>query len=444
MNRQVAVWALAAMVFGGSAFAATAPNIVLIFADDMGSIDLNCFGSNDLHTPHLDALAASGVRFTQFYVGSPVCSPSRAALMTGRGPHRAGVPQNVGSKPGSKGLPTEETTIAEVLKSVGYRTGAFGKWHLGTIPECQPIGQGFDEFVGHWGGCIDNYSHVIYWAGSPFHDFYRQDQKHWEEGTHSLDIIVRETNRFITENQSEPFFIYMALNIPHYPLHPRPEFRALYKDIPEPRHSYAALVSDMDNAIGNVLAKLEETGVRDNTLVVFLSDHGHSTEERASFGGGNAGPYRGAKFSLFEGGIRVPFIASWPGGLPQGEVRDQMATSMDLLPTFAEFAGAPLPDAQLDGKSLATVLKSPDADSPHQSFHWMLQDQWAVRSGPWKLIANAADTKHQSKLEGEDSIFLVNLESDIGEQTNLRREHPERVDELTQIHEAWMAEVQPQ
>ncbi|MDP6721930.1 MAG: sulfatase-like hydrolase/transferase, partial [Pirellulaceae bacterium] len=305
------------------------PNVIIIYTDDQGSIDVNCYGAKDLLTPHMDALAERGVRFTQFYSAAPVCSPSRAALLTGRFPQRAGLPSNAGSQPGSEGMPADQVTIAEMLKSAGYATGHIGKWHLGYIKPTMPNGQGFDYSFGHMGGCIDNYSHFFYWSGPNRHDLWRNGEEVWHDREFFPDLMVREACQFIESNKDGPFFLYWPINTPHYPLQGTDKWRKKYADLDAPRRMYAAFVSTTDEKIGELLAKVEELGLTDDTIVVFQSDHGHSMEVRTFGGGGNAGPYRGAKFSLFEGGIRVPAMISWPGHLPQGEVRDQMAVSVD-------------------------------------------------------------------------------------------------------------------
>ncbi len=420
------------------------PNVILILSDDQGTLDVNCYGSKDLYTPHLDALAARGVRFTQFYVAAPICSPSRAALLTGRCPQRAGVPGNVSSRPGQRGMPPEQVTLAEILRDAGYRTAIFGKWHLGTTPETDPLGQGFDEFFGHKAGCIDNYSHFFYWRGPPLHDLWRNRREHWEDGTHMSDLIVREAKRFLTENKDRPFFLYLPFNIPHYPLQGQEKFRRVYAKVPEPRRSYAALVSTLDEKVGQILATVDELGLRDNTLVVFLSDHGHSTEERANFGGGNAGPYRGAKFSLLEGGIRVPCIAAWSGRIPAGETRDQFATSCDWLPTIAKLCGVPLPDRTIDGKDIGEVLTSADATTPHRVFHWQRREQWAVREGDWKLVVNARDTQVGQRLKGDDKVFLSNMAVDATERKNIAKDHADVVTRLKTLHAEWAKTVNQQ
>ena len=417
-------------------------NVVLIFADDLGTLDLNCYGSKDLHTPHLDALAARGVRFTQFYAAAPVCSPSRAALLTGRYPQRAGVPRNVGLH--ATGLPSAQVTIAELLKPVGYRTALVGKWHLGHVERYGPLDQGFDMFFGHKFGCIDNYPHFFYWSGPDVHDLWRGKEEHWEQGVYFGDLVVGEACRFIREKQHEPFFLFIPLNIPHYPLQGQEKFRRLYETLPEPRASYAALVSTMDEKVGEVLDMLDAHSLREKTLVIFMSDHGHSTEESSLFGGGNAGTYRGAKFSLFEGGIRVPAIVSLPGRFPQGEERGQLANAIDWLPTIAEVCGVEVDGASIDGKSLVGVIESADSPSPHGVMHWQTsgpnEAQWAVREGDWKLVFNARDTQGQTVPERE-TVFLSNLAGDARERVNLADLHPDIVKRLTRLHFAWVEQL---
>ena len=213
---------------------------------------------------------------------------------------------------------------------------------------------------------------------------------------------------------------------------------------------YAAFVSTMDEMIGQLVGHLKERGLRENTIVIFQSDHGHSTEQRTFGGGGSAGKYRGAKFSLFEGGIRVPAIISWPGRLPEHQVRDQFATSVDWLPTLSALTSVPLPKRRLDGKSLLPVIKSLDAKSPHETFHWQSgrglsgKPQWAVRAGAWKLIGNPKDTSNKAPLTGDDALFLVNLEQDPAEMTNIARQHPETTQRLKKLHENWLQEVTKQ
>ena len=437
------IFVLAGLSFSARFSEAARPNVLLIFTDDQGSIDVNCYGAKDLDTPHLDGLARRGVRFTQFYAAAPVCSPSRAGLMTGRVPQRAGVPGNVSSAKGQAGMPAEQVTIAEMLKEAGYATGHVGKWHLGYTPETMPGGQGFDETFGHMGGCIDNYSHFFYWNGPNRHDLWQNGEEIWRDGEFFPDLMVKECRQFLEKHREEPFFLYWAINVPHYPLQGTTAWRERYQSLPDPRREYAAFVSTMDEKIGEVLRTLDELKLRENTIVIFQSDHGHSTEERTFGGGGNAGPYRGAKFSLFEGGIRVPAMISWPGQLPENEVRGQLATGCDWFPTIAELCKAELPQRKLDGKSLVAVIKSPEADSPHREFHWQMGNQWAVREGDWKLIGNPRDTSNLAPLTKDDRLFLANLKEDVGERKNLAKEHPEIVSKLQSAHDSWQKELNP-
>ena len=413
------------------------PNVIIIYTDDQGSIDVNCYGAKDLYTPHMDALAEQGVRFTQFYSAAPVCSPSRAGLLTGKVPQRAGLAGNASSEKGHAGMPAEQYTMAELFKDAGYATAHIGKWHLGYTPETMPNGQGFDYSFGHMGGCIDNYSHYFYWNGPNRHDLWRNGEEVFEDGSFFPELMVDETGQFLEEHQDTPFFMYWAINTPHYPLQGEAKWREYYKNLPSPRSEYAAFVSTTDEKIGQLINKLEVLGLRNNTIIVFMSDHGHSTEERTFGGGGNAGPYRGAKFSLFEGGIRVPAIISWPASLPQNEVRSQMGTGVDWFPTLAELAGITYDTTALDGKSMVTVIRSSEAQSPHQSFYWMQGKQWVVRDGDWKLIGNPRDTSNKAPLTEDDQLFLVNLAEDVGEMQNLADTYPEKVGKMQQMHLTW-------
>lgn len=410
------------------------PNVVLIVSDDQGFGDVDCYGAEDLRTPNLDALAGSGVRFTQFYTAAPICSPARAALLTGLYPQRAGLANNAYA---GTGLPPERTTIAESFREAGYRTALFGKWHLGNVPEKSPLKQGFDEFFGHKEGCIDNYSHFFYWAGPNRHDLWRNDEEHHEDGAFFPDLVVREACRFIGENRDRPFFLYLPFNLPHYPLQAEERFRDMYSRLDKERARYAAVVSSLDEKIGRVIETLDVLELRENTIVVFMSDNGHSVEERTFGGGGSAGPYRGHKFTLFEGGIRVPCIVSWPGQIPAGKVCAQPVISMDWFPALASWCGAPLPDEPLDGVNLAEMITRADAPMPKRTLHWMVQDQWAVRDGDWKLIANAPETGAGGNMKSREGIQLFGLVEDPSEETDLSGQHPEIVERLTRLHEEW-------
>lgn len=421
------------------------PNVLLILADDLGTLDLNCFGSKDLATPNLDALAERGVRFSQFYASAPVCSASRVGFLTGRFPVRAG-------QPGNGAMPAKEQTIAELFYEAGYDTGHVGKWHLGVGPGQPPLAQGFRSSYGHMEGCIDNYSHFFFWAGFNRHDLWRNGKEIWEDGEFFPDLMVRECKAFIDQPRSKPFLLYWAFNAPHYPYQGTDRWRKHYqeKDTESPRDKYAAFVSTMDEYIGKVLDHLREKGLAENTIVVFQSDHGHSTEVRAYGGGGNSGPYRGAKFSLFEGGIRVPAMISWPKKIPTNQVRSQMGTGCDWFPTVSELCGVSTSPENLDGKSLVPVVLEDEA-SPHDVYQWQFgrgkNPQWAVRKGSWKLIGNPLDTSEpqQERRNGgklKDGLFLVNVEVDPSESKNVAAQHPELVNELHQERKELVAEVE--
>jgi arylsulfatase A-like enzyme len=450
-----------------AATTAERPNVIIIYTDDQGSLDLNCYGADDLHTPNLDRLAKEGVRFTQMYSPSAICSASRAGLLTGKTPARAGVPGNVSSHRGHSGMPPEQVTIAEMLKKAGYRTAHIGKWHLGYDRQTMPNAQGFDHSFGHMGGCIDNYSHFFYWVPPNQHDLWLNGKEIWRTGEYFPELMVDQCRDFIETNRQQPFFIYLAFNVPHYPLQATGKWREYYQKVkplevrytntidPEVweeyyhgfrsvRSMYTAFISSIDEQIGRVMEQVDQLGIRENTIVIFQSDHGHSHESRTFWGGGYAGPYRGCKGNLFEGGIRVPSIVSWPGTVPQDEVREQMATGCDWLPTIADWTGAELPEDALDGKSLVPVIVD-DAPTPHEHFYWQLgrgnNAQWVVRKGPWKLLGNARDGSGRHLAPEDKKRFLANLQEDVGESTNLIEKYPEIHQQLEAIHKGYAEEL---
>jgi arylsulfatase A len=449
--RRLLLFLVCPWVFGPVLRAADSkPNVIFIMADDQGSADLGCYGAKDLETPHLDALAARGVRFTQFYSAAPVCSPSRAGALTGRWPARAGVPTNCASQKDGKGaLPPEEVTLAEMFKAAGYATAHIGKWHIGYTPETLPRAQGFDHSFGHMGGCIDNRSHFFYWSGPNIHDLWRNEVEVFHDGEFFPDLMVKEASRFMEQNQERPFFIYYALNTPHYPYQGDAKWLEHFRHLPYPRNLYAAFVASQDQRLGDLFARVDALGLKEKTLILFQSDNGHSTEERAHFGGGNAGPYRGAKFSLFEGGIRLPAIVSWPGHLPENQTRDQLAHACDWLPTLAELAAVPPPSVHLDGRSQAGVLRAASTPSPHagHALHWQVgagpNADWAVREGDWKLIGNARDTSLGKASPARIPLFLANLKDDPGETENLAGRHPDQVARLRALHEHHLSNPNP-
>lgn len=412
------------------------PNVLIIYGDDQGSIDMGCFGVNDLQTPNMDRLAAEGLRLTQMYSAAPVCSASRVGLLTGRFPARAG-------QPGNGDLDSQEVTIAEAFRAGGYATGQVGKWHLGRTPMINPAGQGFDRWFGHLEGCIDNFSHFFYWSGPNRHDLWDNGVEVHRPGDYFPQLMVDRCKQFIDRNQSQPWMLYWAFNAPHYPYQGTPEWLEHYQDLPTPRREYCAFVSTMDEYIGKVLHHLEERGLAENTIVIYQPDHGHSTETRAFGGGGNAGPYRGAKFSLFEGGIRVPAVVRFPGRLPAGETRSQFMTSCDWFPTLSQWCSVELPKVKLDGVSLVDVLANNTA-APREQFYWQMgggnAPQWAVRRGDWKLIGNPRDTTlpQTEQVNGgklPEKLFLADLSQDPGERHNLAQERSDVVEQMMSLRD---------
>jgi arylsulfatase A len=439
-------------LIGNPGYAQDRPNVLIFYTDDQGTLDAGCYGSKDLKTPVIDALAADGVRFTRAYAHT-VCCPSRALLMTGRHPQRSGIDSwtqgNMKSKHGVNMFRTE-ITIAEALKQHGYHTGLVGKWHLGSAATHGPTKQGFDSFYGLRGGFIDNYNH-FFLHGSGFHDLYRGTTEQFEPKRYFPDLVVREAKQFLASaNKSkQPFFLCVAFNIPHYPEQAGTEFQNAYASLSEPRRSYARMISTTDSRIGKVLATLDALKLRDNTIILFASDNGHSAETSqirtdnhksglpkghnygANGGGGNAGKWRGNKGTFFEGGIRVPAILSFKGRIPKGITRDQAVSVADFYPTILDLCGIKAPAVQLDGKSLIPVINSSKAPSPHPVMHWQWMGKWAVRQGNWKLIS-----------EGK-KIILANLADKHPEQINHAAAEPTLVAELTNLHRAWAKDVMP-
>jgi arylsulfatase A len=327
-----------------------------------------------------------------------------------------------------------------MFHDAGYATAHVGKWHVGYTTETLPGRQGFDHSFGHMGGCIDNFSHFFYWAGPNVHDLWRNGREVFHDGQFFPDLMAQEATEFMEGHRDRPFFIYYALNTPHYPYQGDARWLEAFKDLPAPRRLYAAFLAAQDERIGKLLASVDSLGLRERTIVVFQSDNGHSTEERAFFGGGSAGSYRGAKFSLFEGGIRLPAMISWPGTLPSNEVRDQVGHACDWVPTLAELTRVKSPAVHLDGQSLAAVIRDSQAPGPHGAhpLHWQVgggpNAEWAVRDGDWKLIGQTRDTS-DGRSPVKVTNFLVNLKNDPGEKANLADQHPDVVTRLRALHD---------
>ena len=429
-----------------SLFAANPPNILILLTDDMGNGDASCYGAKDLQTPNIDALAKSGIRFTSYYAPAPICSPSRAGLLTGRYPLRAGMStsKNIASAMNEPGLNPREITIAELARSRGYATAVFGKWHQGSTPECQPNSQGFDEFLGHHASCVDCFSHMYYASEPWYHDLYHNRTEVFEDGVHMTDLITRETIRFIDAHRKQPFLIYIAYNTPHYPMVARAKFLKMYEHLPMPRRVAAALCAEADDSVGQIMTHLRERGLLNNTLIFFASDNGAASPSKRGEGGSSNAPYREYKTSLFEGGIRLPGIVSWPGKVPAGVVSDQPVIGMDIFATAAEAMGAEVPqDRTIDGRSWFPLFKNPNA-TIHDAIFFEWAGQYAVRSGKWKYVQNGfynMETSRKNRATGADAVYLSDVTADPGEHKNLRAQFPEVADRLGKLHEQWRAEI---
>jgi len=401
-------------------------NIILIMADDLGYGEVGCFGSGRIKTPNIDALAKGGMRFTDYHSNGSVCSPTRAALLTGRYQQRCGIDYVVTAKGPARetGMPPAETTFAEVLKTKGYVTGIFGKWHLGYNVEFNPAKQGFDEFRGYVSGNVDYHSHFDQ-AG--IQDWWKNLEKAPEEG-YTTDLITKHGVDFIERHKDEAFCLYLPHEAPHYPYQGR-------KDPPERlgggkigkktprsgiRRAYKEMVEVMDEGIGRIVETIRRLGLERKTFIFFCSDNGASKN-------GTNEPLNGFKGSLWEGGHRVPAVAYWPGRIEGGSVTGQTVLGMDLFGTMASIAGAKLPAGlKLDGADLSGVLFD-GAELPKRTLFWRYRTQKAVRKGPWKLLVQGGDKK------------LFNLDDDLGEQNDLADSEAEILKTLEGELAAWEA-----
>ncbi|MFC7620735.1 sulfatase [Microlunatus sp. GCM10028923] len=416
------------------------PNVVIIYTDDLGWGDLGCYGSTDVETPHLDALAERGVRFTQWYSNSPVCSPSRASLLTGRHPAHAGVESILGAARTVTGLP-DQPTLASRLGELGWTTAIFGKWHLGVEPGSAPQRRGFGRHLGFRAGCVDYYSHIMYWGNRhPLHDLWDDDTEIWRNGEYLTDVITDEAVDFLTAVR-DPFFCYVSYNAPHYPMHAPADAMDRFAHLPWERQVMAAMISRVDDGVGRIVETLRRTGRLDDTIIVFSSDNGPSAEERNWLGGeeiaypgGSAGGLRGHKGSLFEGGIRVPGIWSWPAGLPQGVQCDEPAMMMDVLPTVLAAAGSPVDD--VDGVDLGPLLR--DGGAGERTLCWAYESQLAVRRGRWKLVIDPSERLGTPSVPGR---LLFDLEADPAERQDRSGDRPEVLAELSAAAADWSADL---
>jgi len=437
------------------------PNVVLVLADDLGYGDLGVYGSESIETPHMDALSAAGVRFEAGYVAAAVCGPSRAALMTGRYPQRHGYEFNRSGA--DYGLSLDETTLAEVLRAAGYVTGAVGKWQLGWAGGRHPLDRGFDEFFGMQSGTMfiePSTEGVESWNPTPLPEIRRRPvfrgREVVEETEYLTEALTREALAFIDRHRDRPFFLYLAHYAPHVPLQATAKYLDRYRHIEDRKtRIFAAMVSALDDSVGGVVAKLREHGLEQDTLIVFLSDNGCALYID---GACTNGPFRGGKRWFFEGGIRVPFLLAWPGGLRPGQVYRSAVSSLDLLPTLAAAAGAPLPAAPLDGVNLLPWVRGEEAGTPHGTLFWRAGPNLAVRRGDWKLWqVNRASEERLAEITRTGGLLrnfvaprdsplgqvlrLHNLQVDLGESSSVADEETEVLGELQRELDAWESEL---
>ncbi|QDV25697.1 sulfatase-like hydrolase/transferase [Aureliella helgolandensis] len=436
------------------------PNIIVLLADDLGYGELGCQGNPQIPTPRIDQLAETGVRFTQAYVTAPNCSPSRAGLLTGRTPTRFGYEFNpIGARnhdPGT-GLPAEQLTIAEHLQQIGYTSGLIGKWHLGGSADFHPFRHGFDEFFGFlheghfyvpppWHGTLSmlrragladptstlqRVSDQLFYSthtgrNEPAYDANNPILRGGQPTTESqylTEAFAREASDFIGRHRESPFFLYVAFNAVHSPLQAREAALEEFEDIEDPqRRIFAGMLRDLDRAVGTIVDAVDQQGLRDNTLILFLSDNGGPTRELTS---SNA-PLRGEKGSMYEGGLRVPFIVNWPVRLSEPSVEGRVVSSLDIFPTIAAATNTPLPQG-LEGQDLLELLQNPDEPSGHQHLYWRQGNRTALRHGEWKIV----DSRYASNGRREWELF--NIAADANEVHDRSDAEPAKVQQLVKL-----------
>ncbi|TRX50912.1 sulfatase [Fulvivirga sp. M361] len=432
----------------------TLPNFIVIFTDDQGYGDLSCFGHPTIKTPHLDQMAAEGQKWTQFYVAAPVCTPSRAGLLTGRYPIRNGM---TSAKSGvlfpnsAGGLPQSEITIAEVLKQKHYATAMIGKWHLGHLPQFLPTAQGFDYYygipysndmnaVGEWKEYLKNTDDPNYQADITMYDVpLMENNEIIERPADQRTITHRYTEKavsYIQANKDQPFFLYLAHSLPHIPLFAHDDFKGKSK-----QGLYGDVIEEIDWSVGKILQKLRDVNLKDNTVVVFTSDNGPWLAFKSH--GGSAGPLRAGKGTTFEGGQRVPAIF-WGPGIVKPAIVSEMGSTLDLIHTFATLSGTKVPaDRKMDGYDLSSVLKGTTEVSPRSEFfYWTEAKLYAVRSGKWKLhIQQTEPIVYWNKTEPLENPELYNVEADISEKYDRASAKPEVVTRLKQALKDHQADI---
>lgn len=426
------------------------PNVIIIMTDDQGYGDLSCMGATDFKTPNIDRIANDGVRFSSMFSASPVCSPSRAALLTGRYPGNAGVRAILAGHRKASGLTDNVPTIATALKKLGYATGISGKWHLGLKPECRPNANGFDEFNGFLAGCLDYYSHIFYYGMedgkvNPTHDLWENEKEVWDNGEYLTERITDKSVEFIRNHKDEPFMLYVAYNAPHYPMHAPKKYLDRFNYLAPDRRIMAAMISAVDDGVGEIRAELERQGLLDNTIIYFQSDNGPSREARNwldgtedLYYGGTTGIFSGHKFSLFDGGIRIPAMISWGSNIQKSKVVDTPHISTDIFPTILEACGGNPGEYDLDGESILDMLKGGQAKI-HDYIFWEMEEQTAVRKGKYKLVLNGRLDEDGPR---RADVFLADTDEDPAELVNLADSMPELTEELKTKALEWRAGIE--
>jgi arylsulfatase A len=428
------------------------PNVVIILADDLGYGDLGCYGHPSIRTPNLDRMAAEGMRFTDFYVAATVCTPSRAALLTGRLPIRSGMSgdlqHRVQTRRSPGGLPPEEITIARALKSKGYATEAIGKWHLGQYPQNMPTAHGFDSFYGlRWSvdmepakGNPPNASSRLDQNPAWWRCTLMRDDQPIEQATDLSTLTKRytaEALRFIEQNRKKPFFLYFAHSYPHVPLFASKQFQKT-----SPRGLYGDVVEELDYSVGQVLEALRKQGLEKNTLVFFTSDNGPWLVKDQA--GGCAGLLQGGKGSTWEGGMRMPGIARWPGRIKAGVVNRELASSLDLLPTCLHLAGVPVPsDRIIDGVDMTPMLLGKGPSQRNLMIYYNGDEVYAIRKGPYKAHFTTFSGYGKDTPAKHEPPLLFDLPNDPGERFDLAAEHPEVIADIQQELEKFRANLVP-
>ena len=420
MNRRQFLSVLAAAPI--AAAAGNKPNVILIVGDDLGYADLGAYGGKDIPTPYLDSIARNGVRFTDGYVSCPYCSPTRAGLMTGRYQTHFGHEFNPGPAEQAVenfGLPLTETAMPKRMKDLGYKTGMFGKWHLGYQPAYHPQQRGFDEYYGFLGG-----AHSYLDADAdPANPIFRGTAK-VPRIEYTTDQFAAEAAGFIDRNKDNSFFVYLPFNAVHNPLQALPKYEARFDGkITDPkRKTFAAMLSAMDDGVGLILKTLEKHKLTNKTLIAFHSDNGGPTAVNTS----KNDPLRGFKAQVYEGGLRVPFMMQWPGKIPKGKTFGNPVIAIDLLPTFVAAAGGtPAADWKLNGVNLLPFVTGKDKAAPHSQLFWRFGQQWAMREGDWKLMS----------MGGPPALY--NLKTDIGESKDLSHAEKDRTENMAAAWETW-------